>query len=67
MNTKLFIAGSSVILVGWLGATFLNDVPSKRYPKLDRNPTTVSLDEHLQTNLTPRTGPVHELPISVSH
>lgn len=58
MNTKLFVTGSSIILAGWLGATFLNDVPSKRYPKLVRTPATASLDEDLQ--------PEFELPVSVS-
>jgi hypothetical protein len=36
MNTKCFVTGSSVILAGWLGATFLKEVPSQRYPKLDK-------------------------------
>ncbi len=42
MNTRRFVSGSSVLLAGWLGATFLNDVPSQRYPKLDKNPASVS-------------------------
>jgi hypothetical protein len=66
MNTKRFVTGSSIILAGWLGATFLNEVPSKRYPKLDRNPATAVLDEDFQPDLAPRSGPVHELPVSVS-
>ena len=37
MNVRNFVSGSSVILVGWLGATFLNEVPSQRYPKLDKS------------------------------
>ena len=45
MNTRCFVSGSSVLLAGWLGATFLNDVPSQRYPKLDKKPATASLDE----------------------
>lgn len=36
MNTRLFICGSSIILAGWLGATFLYAVPAQRYPKLDK-------------------------------
>jgi hypothetical protein len=39
MSTRRFVSGSSVILAGWLGATFLNEVPSQRYPKLDKKPT----------------------------
>jgi hypothetical protein len=66
MNTKLFVTGSSIILAGWLGATFFNDVPSQRYPKLDRSPATASLNENFQPDLSPRSGPSHSLPISVS-
>lgn len=36
MNTKRFVSGSSVILAGWLAATFLNEVPAQRYPKLEK-------------------------------
>jgi hypothetical protein len=35
MKIRQFVSGSSVILAAWLGATFLNEVPSQRYPKLD--------------------------------
>ncbi len=42
MNTRRFVSGSSVILAGWLGATFLNEVPSQRYPKLDNKPATAA-------------------------
>lgn len=45
MNTRRFVSGSSVILAGWLGATFLNEVPSQRYPKLDKKPATAALPE----------------------
>ena len=44
MNTRGFVSGSSVLLAGWLGATFLNDVPSQRYPKLDKKPATAAFD-----------------------
>lgn len=43
MNTRRFICGSSIILAGWLGATFLNDVPAQRYPKLDKKTTAIPL------------------------
>lgn len=39
MSIRNFVSGSSVILAGWLGATFLNEVPAKRYPKLDKTPS----------------------------
>ena len=44
MNTRRFVSGSSILLAGWLGATFLNDVPSQRYPKLDKKPATAAVD-----------------------
>jgi hypothetical protein len=37
MNIRKFVSGSSIILMGWLGATFLNEVPAQRYPKLDKS------------------------------
>jgi len=47
MNVRNFVSGSSVVLVGWLGATFLNEVPSQRYPKLDKsNPMRAELETH---------------------
>ncbi|MGL4398345.1 MAG: hypothetical protein ACRCXD_00630 [Luteolibacter sp.] len=43
MNTRRFVSGSSILLAGWLGATFLNEVPSQRYPKLDKTPPTAAI------------------------
>jgi hypothetical protein len=45
MNTRRFVSGSSIILAGWLGATFLNDVPETKYPKLDKKPESASLPD----------------------
>ena len=45
MNTSRFVSGSSVLLAGWLGATFLNEVPAQRYPKLDKTTETTALPE----------------------
>lgn len=45
MNTSRFVCGSSLILAGWLGATFLNEVPSQRYPKLDRSRETATAEK----------------------
>jgi hypothetical protein len=44
MNTRRFVSGSSILLAGWLGATFLNEVPSQRYPKLDKKPATAAVE-----------------------
>lgn len=43
MNTRRFICGSSIILAGWLGATFLYAVPAQRYPKLDKKSASAPL------------------------
>jgi hypothetical protein len=45
MNTRCFVSGSSVILSGWLGATFLNEVPTQRYPRLEKKPVTAASSE----------------------
>jgi hypothetical protein len=36
MNISRFVGGSSAILLAWLGATYLHEVPPERYPKQDR-------------------------------
>ena len=64
MSTRRFVSGSSVILAGWLGATFLNDVPSKVYPKLDKTPTTAAVSP--ETDLMVTEAKPIALPSSVS-
>ena len=46
MNISRFVGGSSAILLAWLGATYLHEVPPERYPKQDRTlaPTAASPD-----------------------
>lgn len=34
MKLGQFVTTSSVVLAGWLGFTFVHEVPSQRYPKL---------------------------------
>jgi hypothetical protein len=65
MNTRRFVSGSSVILAGWLGATFLNEVPAQRYPKLDKKPATAAMDG--ATGLLVAEVKPAASPISVSH
>jgi hypothetical protein len=36
MKLGHFVSSTAVILVGWLGFTFVLDVPTQRYPKLDK-------------------------------
>lgn len=67
MNTQRFVSGSSIVLVAWLGATFFNEVPSKRYPKLDKNPPTASLDLKEAAPFSAPEGKLPSLQVSVSH
>lgn len=36
MKLRQFVTTSSVVLAGWLGFTFVHEVPSQRYPKLQK-------------------------------
>ena len=36
MSLPQFVSTSAVVLLGWLAATFVHQVPSQRYPRLDK-------------------------------
>jgi hypothetical protein len=36
MKLRHFVSGSAVVLGVWLAITFFHEVPSQRYPKLDK-------------------------------
>lgn len=38
MNVRQFVSGSSLLLAGWLGVTFVREVPPKQYPTIGRSP-----------------------------
>lgn len=65
MNARRFVSGSSFILAGWLGATFFNEVPSQRYPKLDKKPATAAVIDSAPV-LSPVVGELVMLPDSVT-
>lgn len=44
MDIRRFVSGSAVILAGWLAVTFFRDVPSQRYPRLDKYPAVSSTE-----------------------
>ncbi|MES2660287.1 MAG: hypothetical protein V4689_16810 [Verrucomicrobiota bacterium] len=67
MNTRRFVSGSSVVLAGWLGATFFNEVPAQRYPKLDKKPATVQLDMESGNSEMTTVVKSPALQVSVSH
>lgn len=54
MKIPQFVSGSSVVLVTWLGATFFNDVPAQRYPKLDK---TTAAEQELPAAALINTSP----------
>jgi hypothetical protein len=67
MNIRKFVSGSSVVLAGWLGATFLNEVPSQRYPKLDKS-ASLSVPKTEADALMVSAAQDHEvLRVSASH
>jgi hypothetical protein len=37
MKLRQFVSGSAVVLGAWLAITFFHEVPSQRYPKLDKH------------------------------
>ena len=67
MNTQRFVSGSSIILVAWLGATFLNEVPSQRYPKLDKVPATASVSSTEKAPVVTTVAKLPTLQVSASH
>jgi hypothetical protein len=40
MSIRQFVSGSSILLAGWLGVTFVREVPPNRYPKMDKTPAS---------------------------
>jgi hypothetical protein len=45
MKLRLFVSGSAVVLVAWLAITFVHDVPTQPYPKLDKYRRTTGVGE----------------------
>ena len=66
MNTRRFVSGSSIILAGWLGVTFLYEVPAQRYPKLDKMRSAAMLHDGDQTTVIATRIDPTELPDSIS-
>lgn len=67
MNIRKFVSGSSVILAAWLGATFLNEVPAQRYPKLDKTSAVTPLTADKSSVVASAKIQSHEFPASISH
>jgi hypothetical protein len=43
MKLRYFVSTSALVLAAWLGFTFVNEVPTQRYPKLDKYTTAPRL------------------------
>ena len=43
MKLRYFVSTSAVILAAWLGFTFVHEVPTQPYPKLDKYKATAPL------------------------
>ena len=52
MQLRQFVSGSAVILGVWLAITFFHEVPTQRYPKLDKHRRSAELPE----NSAPKTA-----------
>lgn len=57
MKLGQFVTTSAVVLMGWLGFTFVHEVPSQRYPKLQKyteaKPRTTNPDSAQPPGTTP--------------
>lgn len=64
MNIRHFVSGSSILLAGWLGLTFVHEVPAQRYPKLEKAKTAAASDEKNQNSLlATATANTAEIPV----
>jgi hypothetical protein len=45
MSIRLFVSVSSLLLAGWLGLTFISEVPPNRYPKPETAKAATAPDE----------------------
>ena len=60
MKLHHFVSGSAVILAGWLALTFVYDMPSQRYPRLEKHPKVSEIDQMRETAAFPATAPFAE-------
>lgn len=63
MHLRQFVSGSAVILSAWLAYTFITEVPSQRYPKLDKyqyqsENTATPEDPQMAASVEPEISPL---------
>jgi hypothetical protein len=60
MKLHHFVSGSAVILAGWLALTFVYDMPSQRYPRMEKHPKVSEIEQMRETAAIPATAPAEE-------
>jgi hypothetical protein len=50
MKLRQFVSGSAVVLGAWLAITFFHEVPTQRYPKLDKHRRSAETKEKSGAN-----------------
>lgn len=65
MDVRRFVSGTAVLLAAWLTVTFFLEVPSQRYPRMEKHQSVTAL---APVPIDP-TAAVDEgsLPVSFSH
>ena len=66
MKLRHFVSGSAIILAGWLVATFVRDVPSQRYPKLNKQPSSAVSQTKKPAEALVSLPKSEQLPVSAS-
>jgi hypothetical protein len=51
MNIRSFVGASSALLLTWLGATYLHEIPPERYPKQDRSSVSADKPDSADENM----------------
>lgn len=66
MHLRQFVSGSAVILSAWLAVTFLTEVPTQRYPKLDKYKRQSSHAQQADGSHVATTANPEIFPVSIS-
>ena len=64
MNLKRFVSGSALILLGWLGVTFVLEVPVQRYQPRSEAAKRVAIPEAPALELSASGPAISQLSVS---
>jgi|DewCreStandDraft_4_1066084.scaffolds.fasta_scaffold155268_3 hypothetical protein len=53
MSVQRFVCGVSLVLLAWLGFTFVREVPASRYPKLEKVTDSAPAKSELEPVILP--------------